>query len=121
MNQSKFWLMLSIAGCLSAPLAYADDAATDDSVTVAAEGETPDQVANQLALPDAASDTARQHAAFGLGVANAAHDPAGATGRDFGQQVSIDARELGEQMRQDMQSNQHAAAGAANAGSHGRP
>ena len=112
MNQSKFWLLLSIAGCLSAPLAYADDAATDDSVTVAAEGETPDEVANQIALPDAASDTAVEHSAFGLGVANQAHQ--GDLGRDFGQSIA-------DQVRADVQSNQHAAAGAANAGSHGRP
>jgi hypothetical protein len=119
MNRSRVWLVLGVVGCLSVPLAYADDATTDDSVTVAGASDTPDQVATTL--PDAASDTAREHAAFGQNVASQARDRGDMTGREFGQQVSTDARDLGAQMREDMQTNQHATAGAANAGSHGRP
>jgi hypothetical protein len=102
MNQSKLWLLLAIAGFLSAPLAFADDStSTDATTTVADEGQTPDEVADSL--PEQASDTADAHAAFGKSVAAQARDQARDMGRDFGQQVS-------SQVRQDMQQN-----GAANA------
>ena len=112
MNRSKVWLVLGVIGCLSVPLAYADDATSDDSVTVAGASDTPDQVASTL--PDAASDNAREHAAFGQSVASQARDRGDMTGREFGQSIA-------DQVRQDVTSNQHASAGAANAGSHGRP
>jgi hypothetical protein len=116
MKQSNPWLMLGIAALLSVPLAHADDSTTtvDTSIVVADDGESASDVVNHIALPDSASDTASEHAAFGQSVANQAHDRGDMTGREFGQSVA-------DQVRQDVQGNQHAAAGAGNAGTHGRP
>jgi len=124
MSQSKFWLMLSLAGCLCAPFAYADDATMeDDTVTVVDDGETPEDVTNQITLPDSASETAQEHSAFGQGVSALARDKGELTGHDFGQQVSEQARarELGNEVREDLQSNQRSDARGDNAGDHGRP
>src|SRR5512139_1246008 len=102
MKQSNLWLILSIAGVLTSPMVYAEDTAMDeDTVTVVDEGETPEDVANTITLPDAASDVAHERAAFGQGVANQAHEQAQELGRDFGQDVSEQARnrELSNEIR----------------------
>ena len=107
---NRYIAYFGLAGLLFSPIGYADEDATDDTVTVVDEGETPADVASHIALPDAASDTAREHAAFGQGVANQAHDRAGELGRAFGQQISEQARE------------QRSDARGGNAGDHpGRP
>jgi hypothetical protein len=101
MNHSKLWLVLGAVGFLSAPLVYADDTTTDDSATVADEGQTPDDVIS--ALPDQANDMADTHAAFGQSVAAQARDQARTMGREFGQQTA-------SQVRQDAQQNGAASA-----------
>ena len=105
MNKHIAYFGFAVAGLLLSPIGYADEA-TDDTVTVVDESETPEDVASHIALPDAASDTAGEHSAFGLGVADQGHDQAGDLGREFGQQISEQAREA------------HADAAAGNAASH---
>jgi hypothetical protein len=100
MKHSKLWLVLGAVGFLSAPLVYADDTTTtDDSVTVADEGQTADDVASNL--PDQAS--VDEHAAFGQSIAAQARDQARTMGREFGQQTA-------SQVRQDAQQNGAASA-----------
>jgi hypothetical protein len=110
MSRSKGLLALGLAACVGATLALAED-----TITVVGSDGTPDQILNEIALPDSASDNAREHARFGQTVANQAHDQASTMGHDFGQQVSSDARDLGAQLRQDVQADH------AGAGGHGRP
>jgi hypothetical protein len=105
MNRHIVYLGFSLVGLLLSPIGYADEV-TDDTVTVVDEGNTPADVANLISLPDAASDSGREHSQLGLGVANQARD----LGREFGQQMSEQARDA------------HANAAGGNAGSHpGRP
>jgi len=95
-----------LAALMFSPLSFADEVAADDTVTVVEEGESATDVASQIVLPDAASDAAREHAAFGLGVANQARE----MGSAYGQQMAEQARE------------QRADARGGNAGSHpGKP
>ena len=106
MQKSKLWLTLGVVGCLSAPFVHATDPATDDSVTVADDTQTPDQVAG--ALPN----NAAPNAAFGQSVAAQARNKGDLTGREFGQSIA-------DQVRQDV-TNEHASAGAGNASNSGR-
>jgi hypothetical protein len=94
----------------------------DDTVTVVEDGETPEDVTHAISLPESASATAHERAAFGQGVADLAHDKGEMTGREFGEHVSetARARELGIEARAELQSDQRAAAGAGNAGERGR-
>ena len=105
MQKSKWWLTLGVIGCLSAPFVHATDPATDDSVTVADDTQTPDQVAG--ALPNAAPN-----AAFGQSVAAQARNKGDLTGREFGQSIA-------DQVRQDA-TNEHASAAAGNPNNSGR-
>ncbi len=50
---------------------------------------------DEIELPEAASDTARTNAAFGIDTANEARTKAGEDGRAFGQSTSREARERG--------------------------
>jgi hypothetical protein len=83
-----FVFAVSLAGLLLSPISYADET-TDDTVTVVDESDTPEDVVSHITLPDAASDSGSEHSEFGLGVANQARD----LGRDFGQQISEQARD----------------------------
>ena len=123
MKGLKLLLFLGLAGCFTAPLAFADDPMDGDTVTVVDDSTTPTDVVNRIALPDSASDTARERSSFGAGVANDAQDPNTQMGKGFGQQVSQDAqsRDLGDQVREDFQRNQRADPQGGGAGTHGRP
>ena len=92
----------AIAGLALSPVGHAD-AVPGDTMTVVDEGGTPTDITKSL--PDAASDTADAHAAFGLSVAGQAQDQARDLRREFGQSISEQARDA------------HDAAGG-NAGSH---
>jgi hypothetical protein len=80
----------AIAGLVLSPIGHADDA-TDATITVVVESDTPEDVAKTV--PDAASDTADERAAFGLDVAGQAQDQARDLGREFGQSMSEQARD----------------------------
>lgn len=81
MKQALFALMaLSLA--LVAPAAAADDLEGME-MDVMDAGGTPNEASTKvLALPDEASDTAREHAQKGLDTANSARDDGRALGED---------------------------------------
>src|SRR4029453_18577792 len=109
MKSAIFWLSLVFfALSISALVASAEDAPADDTVIVLDPLQTPEE----LALPETASDSAVEHAQFGLSTANQARDQAPDLGREFGQQVSERAGSLdaGEGIR-----DQHVDARADNA------
>lgn len=94
MNSTVKMLFALLLGIAIAPAAFADagEAADDATITVIEDGATPDDVVKVIELPDHASATGVAKSASGIDTANAAKDKSGETGRDFGQQVSEDAR-----------------------------
>jgi hypothetical protein len=94
MNSIVKMLLTLLLGFAIAPAAFADagEDADEATITVIEDGATPDDVVKVIELPDHASATAATKSASGIDAANAAKDKSGETGRDFGQQVSEDAR-----------------------------
>lgn len=97
---------LAAGFALLTPVVHADDA--DDSTTVVAEGQQPDDAVTTLALPDQASDKAKESAASGLETANAARESHGnetaadarELGREFGERTAEEARDRSQQIRE---------------------
>jgi hypothetical protein len=93
------WAFVAVMGL--APLAYADAAQDidDATITVVAEGDTPDDVVNVIDLPANAAPTGPQKSAADKETAKSAK----ANGNDFGQQVAEDARSnnRSDQVRED--------------------
>ena len=74
------------------PAAVADEA-DEATITVIDEGETPEDVARVIELPPSASATASKKAgSAGSDAPNGVKAASTESGRDFGQQVSQDAR-----------------------------
>lgn len=72
--------LMTAAASLSAPLAWADELSDVEMDVMDANG-TPNEASTKvLALPDEASDTAREHAQRGLDAANAAREDGAAFG-----------------------------------------
>jgi hypothetical protein len=94
MNSIVKTLLTLLLGFAIAPAAFADagEDADEATITVIEDGATPDDVVKVIELPDHASATAAAKSAAGVDTASAAKDKSGETGRDFGQQVSEDAR-----------------------------
>jgi hypothetical protein len=94
MNSIVKTLLTLLLGFAIVPAAFADagEDADEATITVIEDGATPDDVVKVIELPDHASATAATKSASGIDAANAAKDKSGETGRDFGQQVSEDAR-----------------------------
>lgn len=82
----------------------------EDTMDVMDESATPDEVMHRIELPEDASDTAREAAAFGLDTANEARE----RGRDFGQERAEQAREQAQEFGQDRaaEARERAAEGA---------
>lgn len=94
MNSMIRTLFTLLLGFAIAPVAFADarEDADEATITVIDDGATPDDVVKVIELPDHVSATAAAKSADGVDTANAAKDKSGETGRDFGQQVSEEAR-----------------------------
>jgi len=121
---SKFDLIFVVLlGVVIIPVAHADAAADmdDPTITVVGDGETPDDVVRVIELPDQASATAAAKAVSGIDTANSAKDKSGDSGRDFGQQVSEDARSknISDQVRADAKQQGNSEARGSNAGGNG--
>lgn len=97
MNAKLNLTLLLAAGLALSPLAHAADEEADDTMTVVEEGQAPEDVVQTLALPDDASDQARESAAFGLDTANRAREG----GRELGEEMAERARggDRGEEIR----------------------
>jgi hypothetical protein len=80
-------LTLAASFALLTPVVHADE----DSTTVVAEGQQPDDAVTTVALPDQASDKGKESSASGLETANAAREA-------HGNETSADARELGREL-----------------------
>jgi len=81
-------ILLGLAFALAMPAAYADDDLSGLEMEVMEQG-TPNPASTKvLALPDEASDTAREHAQQGLDKANTARED----GRAFGEDAADAAR-----------------------------
>ena len=100
-----FIVLAALAG---APAVYAadEDMSGMEMDVVDSHGTPNDASTKTLALPDAASDTAREHAQRGLDTANQAREG----GHEFGGDTAEAARE-----------SQGAAGGDHGAGDHGKP
>jgi len=91
MRKLNICLIAAIAA-LAAPAAYAADDHALDGLEMKAlhAGDTPNEASTKvLALPDEASDQAREHAQKGLDAANAAREG----GAEFGTDTAEAARE----------------------------
>ena len=86
-----FGFLIAAAAVLAAPMAYAEDDGLDgvEMDVMEADGTPNDASTKVLALPEEASDTAREHAQHGLDTANSARED----GAAFGQATADAARE----------------------------
>jgi len=121
---SKFDLIFVVLlGVAIIPAAHADAAADMDeaTITVVDDGDTPDDVVKVIELPDQASATGAAKSASGIATANSAKDKSADSGRDFGQQVSEDARSknISDQVRADAKQQGNSEARGNNAGGNG--
>jgi hypothetical protein len=89
----KTWFTL-LLGFAIVPVAFAEagEDADEATITVIEDGVTPDDVVKVIELPDHASAIGAAKSISGIDAANAAKDKSGETGRDFGQQISEEAR-----------------------------
>lgn len=99
--------LLVLAALSAAPAAFAegDDMDGVEMDVIDAHGTPNDASTKTLALPDSASDTAREHAQKGLDTANRARED----GHDFRSETAEAARDA------------HGAAGSDHADGHGKP
>ena len=109
-------VLLAVPGWFE--VARADDAVTMEVVDDA-DADERDYV-DDIELPETASETARDKAAFGLDTANEARKRAEEDGRSFGQATAREAREAREQGR-DAGNAARAAGGRRDGGPEGRP
>lgn len=89
-----------LLGLVAAPV-WADGDEGDDVTMEVVSGADADEreFVDEIELPEAASDTARTDAAFGIDTANEARTKAGEDGRAFGESTSREAREQGRDAR----------------------
>lgn len=80
------WASVALVALLASPAAFADDHALDglEMDVMDAHDKPNDASTKTLALPDEASDTAREHAQRGLDKANAARED----GAGFGESTA---------------------------------
>ena len=120
----KFELIfVLLLGLSIIPVAHADAVAELDeaTITVVDDGDTPDDVVRVIELPDQASATGAAKSVSGIDTANSAKDKSGDSSRDFGQQISEDARSknVSEQIRADAKQQGKSEARGNNAGGNG--
>lgn len=85
-----------LLGLMAAPV-WADEEPRDDvTMEVVSDPEADEaEFVDEIELPESASDTARDNAAFGIDTANEARTKASEDGQAFGESVSREAREQG--------------------------
>jgi hypothetical protein len=91
------------------------------TITVVDDGDTPDDVVKVIELPARASASGVAKSASGIDTANSAKDKSGDSSRDFGQQISEDARSknVSDQVRADAKQQGKSEARGNNAGGNG--
>jgi hypothetical protein len=116
-------IFVLLLGLAIAPVAHADAAAGMDeaTITVVDDGDTPDDVVKVIELPARASASGVAKSASGIDTANSAKDKSGDSSRDFGQQISEDARSknVSDQVRADAKQQGKSEARGNNAGGNG--
>lgn len=85
-----------LLGLMATPV-WADEEEGDDvTMEVVSDADADEtEFVDEIELPEAASDTAHDNAAFGIETANEARKNASEDGRAFGESVSREAREQG--------------------------
>jgi len=81
--------LITAAAALATPVAWADELSGVEMDVMDAQGTPNDASTKVLALPDEASDTAREHAQRGLDTANSARED----GTAFGEGAAEAARD----------------------------
>ena len=116
-------IFVLLLGLAIAPVAHANAAAGMDeaTITVVDDGDTPDDVVKVIELPARASASGVAKSASGIDTANSAKDKSGDSSRDFGQQISEDARSknVSDQVRADAKQQGKSEARGNNAGGNG--
>ena len=87
--RNLLFCLITAATALATPVAWADDLSGVEMDVIDAQGTPNDASTKVLALPEEASDTAREHAQKGLDTANTARED----GRAFGEATSEAARD----------------------------
>ncbi len=90
MTSRSIFLCLSLA-LFASSMARADSG-DEATITVVDEGATPDDVVKVIDLPDRAASNASK--TVGAGAISNGRDKSAESGREFGQQVSEDARSM---------------------------
>lgn len=85
-----------LLGLVATPV-WADEEGDEDvTMEVVSDAEADEaEFVDEIELPEAASDTARTNAAFGIDTANEARTKAREDGRGFGESTAREAREQG--------------------------
>ena len=85
-----------LLGFIAAPVWGDEEPGGDVTMEVMSDPEADEaEYVDEIELPESASDTARDNAAFGIDTANEARTKASEDGRAFGESVSRVAREQG--------------------------
>ncbi len=85
-----------LLGLISTPVWADEEEGNDIRMEVVNDPDSDEAgFVDEIELPEGASDTARDNAAFGIDTANEARTKAGEDGRAFGQSTAQEAREQG--------------------------
>ena len=85
-----------LLGLIAAPVWGAEEPGDEVTMEVVSDPDADEaEYVDEIELPESASDTARDNAAFGIDTANEARTKASEDGQAFGESVSREAREQG--------------------------
>lgn len=99
MRKVTAWTLgVLLPGLIATPV-WADEEEGDDvTMEVVSDADADEgEFVDEIELPEAASDTARDNAAFGIDTANDARENASEDGRAFGERTASEARERGRE------------------------
>lgn len=85
-----------LLGLIATPVWAQEEDGDDVTMEVVSDADADEaEFVDEIELPEEASDTARENAAFGIDTANEARTKARDDGRAFGESTSREAREQG--------------------------
>lgn len=85
-----------LLGLIATPVWAQEEGGDDVTMEVVSDADADEaEFVDEIELPEEASDTARDNAAFGINTANEARTEASEDGRAFGESTSREAREQG--------------------------
>jgi|GEM_PF-6080688 hypothetical protein len=97
MKTATAWMAgILLLGLIATPVWAQEEEVDDFTMEVVSDADADEaEYVEEIELPEAASDTARDNAAFGIDTANEARKNASEDGRAFGERTASEARQRG--------------------------